>query len=926
MELERTMRIKLRNNRWMEAEPLPGDIYQVQLASGRVKMYSISDILEIDDDDGDESIAVVNESDNNNMSKEKPVLYHYMNHVKDLDVVLDAGGPNEKTVTIPVYNRIITDHLDPATLADYTRSLETKRVVNSTMAISTGNWKLHLLEQRLCKSGVPFVIEIWDHETFMLREGYEALIASKVEHANFAYASSTQATYLYGATIEDLGLTATHMKKLAKRLMEITRLSEMALHLDEPFIGQISIETFIPDEKEDPKLYDGISFIRRSLAIDACRIIKDPIRRNKLVKGIRKGEINRLMVRFMNDGWLMKGDMIICPDEQINADIITVDDNLKSEIRTNGFAHLTIWEHHPRHSAVWDDQSSINFAQALPERKQIHDINRLRDQLFEKLELGEIPSWMLLGEVPHNDDGTVAMEQLSDRLRHNYMRAQLNLGDAANTWLQNQLYLWMNSVHLRMTKSRLIYSRVTKMSARKKHWVPMTNAVLGSVVTYEALTKMGNFTFPNQDPNKVFWDDRFGLVIPGKRFIETYPLKGGWDQDDSVKAVWVKAFASADISHLLGNALPSGLVLPEKAEDAIDLLFLVRSPNGPGEYNFELFNPDGMFDEDMLDPEWVTTLDISLMPLPQHLLLESVKVTGMPTSTVYTKTDLEKAQMIEMIIAQTQNPGVGAYCNAIMVYWYTMRRFPLVMLDIMETIVDTLQQGYDVVAFDAIREETENIWEQLYRACRSNPKYRIERTLATTRMSIERQMKFDGLFVEGRFTRVHRHYERVVNEIHNKTVETTKQWRWNNPIVRRLDERPFDIRWTERVKHLYTGWNNRLEAVDAEYEHEKKAITNPITGKPHPFGAMVLLENKSNATHAIVDEMVKHFDQIKDEDARYRLCLNIYKWVVLGQSRDPKNRHRLGLSDRIFFQPNRNGERCLMDVLIEAVKYFGIVG
>lgn len=916
------MKIQLNNNQWYPAVRLPGDTFSVELTRG-VKIYSMSQIRRIEEDDQDEILDVVNESDTN---KEDPKMkiFHYMQHVANIELPPDEDG---KVDVVPMYRRTITTSLDATMLAKYEQSAETHRVVGDTLAISTGNWHLHLLQNRLADRGVDFRIEVYDHYTYTKQDNADQLITDKINDPNctFAYANATGAVYFYGATLKELGLTATHAKKLAKRLMETTRMTEMALHLPEERIGEITVGTFIIPPGMDPKLFDGISFIRRSLVLRACRVIEDPIRRRNIVRGIKDGSICRLMVRFLTDGWLMKGDIIIVPDYWVTSDIVTVDDNLKSEIRTNGFAHLSLWEHHPRHTAVWDVQSTVNFSQALPAAKEMHDIDRLYNQLVESLSTGKLPSWQLLGDVAHNDDGTVNMEKLSARVRTSHLRLQAELGEeAGSTLLQNAMFMAWNGTERRMKASPLMKSRITGIAARKKQWIPMSNAVLGSVVTYEALTMMGGFEFPNQDPDKVFWDDRVGLVIPGQRFIETYALHGGWDQDDSIKAIWVKVFATEDITHLYGNVLPSGVVIPSKPEDAIDMLLMVRSPNGPGEYSLELFNPEGMFDEDMLDPEWITTFNLSRMPLPQMQLLSGVTVTGMPFTTVYTKTDLDKVQMIEMVLAQTKNPGVGAYCNAIMVYWYTMRKFPKVLLDVMETVVDTLQQGYDLTAFEAIEEETQNIWTQLLRACKGDPTKRIELTLATTRMNSELQMRFAGLFQAGRFTTVHRHYEATIAKMSKAMEETTGRLRWENPIVRRLAQRPFDQQYTALVKERYHMWTNHLVAIDAEKKEELKAITNPITGKPNPFGAMVIQENASIRMHEVVSGMVKYFEDITDERERYIRVVNLYKWIVLAQNRNiPK--YRYGVSDRIFFQPNAAGEKSLMDILIEGIKYFKLV-
>lgn len=899
-------KIKLRNNHWVDATALSNDLFEVALTKG-VKVYALNEIKEVEYTEEEITMEIPEINTNNNVEESHMDTNSIKHYLEELTF---SGG--EK-----VYRRTITNVLPVNVTESYWRSVETRKVSGSILAINTGNWRLRLIEEQLVKKNIPFTIHVLDHNEVTALEGWAERVAKMVHNATFVFANASLAFYLTihvdGATLETMGISAKHMRKTAKRLQELTRLSEMSWHMleDQP---SLSIGTYDDDSNDPASYYDGMSYMRQSVAISAAYAIEDTTRRHNVIRQIRSGKMTRFTIRLMTDGWLMKGDLIVVPDDQLDSDIVTYSENLKSEVYTNGFSHLTMWEHAPRHTAVWDMQSSINFGQALPERKEISDINRVVSTTVAAMQDNTIPSWMLLGENAHNDDGTINMEKLSESLHMNHIRWQSNGLDIRSA--QNLTFMALNGVVKRMEAADMRSSRITgNVPVRRKKWVPMTNAVLGAVNTYESAVNMGGFTFPDRNPNVVFWDDRMGLVIPGKRFEETYKLHGGWDLDDSVKAIWIKLHSTEDYSVHRGVTIPSNMMLPSDKENAIDALLLVRSPNGPGEYSIEFFDSEGMFDEDMIDPNQIINVDLTKMPLPQGELLAKVgEFRGMPTSTEYTRQEMTKIEMLDMVMSQAQNPSVGAYCNAIMVYYYSMRRFPTLMLDVMETIVDASQQGYDLASFEAIKAETNSIWEQLVAECESGD-VKVEAALATSKMPTKVQAAVVDNMVRGRFARTEVVYNKAINTLKDIISNTTMQWRYDSPLVRRLAAKPMDPKFRSVCNKLYYGWTFKLEGVDRTFKTSEF---------DHPFAKMINQANKQLAFHAIVDEMVEHFDNITDESERYMLIVNLYKWTVLGQRQDDA-KMKLGLKDRIFFQPNGMGKRCLMDILIEGVKYYNLV-
>ena len=127
------MKIKLNNNRWMDAES-SGDLYKVMLASGRVKYYSVSEIKEIKYDDGETIPVISNESEDvptpvvikegeNQMINDYNSLFHY------LEELTFADGTK-------VYRRTITNVLPIAVAPFYYASATSHKVEGNVLQIS----------------------------------------------------------------------------------------------------------------------------------------------------------------------------------------------------------------------------------------------------------------------------------------------------------------------------------------------------------------------------------------------------------------------------------------------------------------------------------------------------------------------------------------------------------------------------------------------------------------------------------------------------------------------------------------------------------------------------------------------------------------------------------------------------------------------
>jgi hypothetical protein len=890
-----SVQVKLRNGRIMDAVQVEDEMFEVELASGKINIYHISQLLAV--------VYEASHSEDNTLTKEESItmkkpIYHYLLQHK----------VGEDYVTM----RFVTNVLPVAHAEDYLMSLSTRRASKDIMALTTGTYRFTLIEELLIEKDHDFtlmVISNSDLAKYDSNKVEEFCTRSVFAHANADYSFFLKVPgYSWG--LDALGLTLDMKKKSAKRAQELYRLTELSKHFTatayHPNIELLDME----DTNEI--LWDGMSYMRESLAVEIARSIPDRARRGRVIRDIKAGRMVRFTFRVMTCNGLIKGDVIVVPDGQIKGDITTHISNLKSELRTDGYMHITMWEHSTHHLAVWDDQSTINFGKAMPESKHMSDLHRLFTIAKNSLENGELPQFLLIGESKRDNDGVPDMGKLSADLSKQWIQWQLAGGDVRS--LQNLVIMALGGLVNRM-KTEIVYTQKTLgMNFHKKMWIPMTNAILAAVVTYESATQMGGFDFLDRDPDTVFFDDRVGMVIPGKRFIETFDAHGTWDLDDTAKFIWIKLWASGNIDHHRGVTIPADMFVPSNKEDAVDALLVVRSPNGPGEYSIEIPDLDGMFpDPDLVDLDQVVSVDMSVMPLTQEMLMSDVDVTGLPVSTVYSGTDVTLLDSISMIQAQINNPGVGRFCNAMMA-WAAVKgpSFPKVMAEVMGNIVDTVQQGFDIAGFTAIAEESARIMETLITEMDADPKLRIDKAVLATRVNDPvYQEELIGRTREGRLTNVQKEYAVVINKIINELKNVSLQWRRETDLVKELRHISFgeDIKpWSQQFYSKFTG---EMKLAEDRFKAE--------VNSKNPFISSQGLYMKKLAMEAVVADMVGVF-MAMDESERYRHVVGFMKWINLA---DHGKAEALGKHDRLLCQPGAG--MSVMHILIEGLRHYGLL-
>ena len=858
--------IKLRNGRELEAQTMPDGTFEAKLASGKIKIYGVADVV---------SVTTENNPNNIIIPKEDPMkMYHYL---------LKQQFNKDTEESFVGITRVVTNKL-PVSLAEcYNTSLETKLPSEYVFAINSGNWMFHLLNERLTKKNIEFKVYVIKND--VVAKFNEDEFDFYVERSTFCYANASYTFFLriegtkeFG--LKAMGITIDHSKKSAKRLQELFRQTEMYLYLE----GDEAMDTvdFIFPELDmsgdREKFYDGKTYIRKSFAIRMAMGVADPSRRMKLMDSIKCGKLTQVVIRIMTPNGLLKGDAIIVPNKNLDADVSTAVCNLKNELLTDGYMFACMWEHSMVHMAVWDDQSAINFGHALPEKAQTGDVMRLVKNIEMNINNGTLPEWLELGEAAHGDDGLVDVEKLSETINKSWIRWQAHNLDVRGA--QNLTYMALNGVIKRMSRSAKVNG------FHKKMWIPMTNACLLTINTWESARRMGNMSFPGFGKDKAFFDPRAGFVLSGQRFVETYNLHGGWDLDDAMKVIIVKVWCSDQdkLMQHIGKTVPNTFI-PGKEEDAKEMVLLVRSPNGPGEWSIEECHIDTLPIPADFRHNDVTVVDIAKMPLPQDLLLDKVQMSGMPTGMTFSNTDMTKDNCVEMIKAQLINPGVGTYCNPMMVWASAREGFPAHMLAPMETIVDTLQQEHDRDKFLAVAAECESITSQLLATGVS-----IDKALANTRMSLDARIQVN--MVEGRFTRVQKAYAQAINTIQEKLMKHTLQMRRADSTVKAVQSMTFGQTLFGWAGEFYSRFNFQMALVDGRFQ---------IEVDDNPFAKMSKAAGHKAAMEEVVTSVVNVLDSIQDPTMS---VLALWKFATSSD-----RNHLLGRSDRIIFQPNKLGER-----------------
>lgn len=867
----------LSNGQWKPAMQI-GDLFQVTMANGAIKLYTVSQVKAVRYDGG-EAEEPVTENTNNNLKEEehKMEFYHFISEAWDTHV------------------RVFTNDMTPSELERYNVSKRNHSPYQGVMYVNTGSWDMQLMVRRVIKTGKKFrVIAIPNGEVD------PAILMRLKEKSTFGWASAAYTFYVRidgceGWNLDALGLLAHDTQKISKRNQEILRITENHLYMEDASVFNMML--YPRPTTMNVGLVDGKSYISKKTALKLVSSITNTKRRRHMRRGITNDEITHFSGRFVGPWGVVKGDFIIHADEFLPWDILTDMENVKPDLKTTGWMFGTIWEHHTLNLAKWDEQSEINFPTVLTMANKLRDLRRLVAEIRAKIAEGKVPEELMLPEEAHNDDGLPDLDKLSESLRRQDVYWQVY--GLSILLAQNLIYLWLNGLLKRMETDKV------SMGLYRKTWLPMTNAFTATVNTWTSLTKMGGYKFDSHDGTKVFFDQRFGLVFPDQRFIDTFDLHGTWDLDDTVKAVLVKVFGTPeDVQRLKDQAvIPSHMEIPANESEAVWMVAIIRSPNGPGEISFEDFAMDTEVDDHMpwfyLDTENVAVVNLSTITGQPEMLVASPNM-PLPTSNTYTKELMTEEDSMRQIMAQQSNPGIGSTANMLMNWANAFPGTMPVMVGTLGDKVDGTQQGADLITFEAIDQDLKSCYAQFVQKMVSDPNAKVDSHLARFRMPGRVVEQIQGHIKPGNLALFNEAYATAISTIRKEIMNQTLQMRQAQPLVQTIVNLDFGTAAMQWAEETYNRWMRALENVDGAF---------PTNDEMDAFTKQTIIHQKSESLKDVVDTFVTELEAFEHTNQRVLL---LWKYILT-----PTQRMPYGKKDRVIFQPGH--ERSVMHVLIEAL-------
>lgn len=827
-------------------------------------------------------------------------------------------------------------------------SLKTKEgrtISNYLVEVHNGDWVYPALE-RLNRKGIKFrlgSISIKDLETEISSRALT--VESLVNGSTFSWANASYAFFLYvegmdreSFTLEAMDMIALDAKKTPKRLQEIARSCQMRksgqfsnlnwLMLEDSDMENREIEyenslgnwpaareevtvQISPEDREN--LYDGMVVVSQSFMREMCYKMDDGHNKKRLIAMIMGNRIDRFIFRLLTPYGLVKGLGLCRPDNVMTHDVVFHVSALKPELMSDGDVyHATAFIHENIHTAMWDMQSTFhNHDWLFTEERFKQDSELLTQDIKASLDNNEVPDF-ILNQIKHghDDSGVRNIEPVSAGWKTGVVRwieAGLELSASANF---NKLAL--GSVENQMASAR----------RNNRWWLPMSNAFMATVNTYEALKYMANMDLPEDKRNVVFYLENVGVVIPGERFVKTRFLHDTWDQDgDQAKFVWIKIWCSQNGLDKLetlreDHVIPRDMIVPGTPEEAIDVCVIIRSPNGPGGYSIQYFDADTM-PWHRCNKDRVPVIDMNIAPFGMERLLETSEKGTIPHSVEYSSRMITRQNVSRMINAQLSNPNVGAYANLIMAYAATMGiNYPQWLPANSNDVIDTNQQEADVVSFKYLAKGMDEMRSVIVDEI-LNEQVPVDKFVFNTRLAIgmtpDDKALFDDILVDGKFTRMDEINKKTLDEIKKMTVEASFGRRMESGIRQLVMDKlpvikPEHAAW---ARQLFSEFDFRLKKIDAEYNI---AVNNARkTGFNRRFFKMFAESIRSKEVAKVVDDL---YSRINAQASPEKWTVLLYRWII-----DPTlTSTKYGASDRILFQNGAEGQPTIMDLLIEGIK------
>lgn len=847
-------------------------------------------------------------NNNNNNNDQKEVK----NNMNTIHHFIKGGHVSGKTVT---WRRFGTKFSSPEEAQDYEASVRSGHPENYLLALNTGTWKFNLLEQ--VGHDKAWNVTVFSRDD-MAKIGPDT-IRQWVQDSTFSWANDSHSYFLrvdgYDTLEDAFGIHVKDAKKIAKRLAEVVRLSELSWFSPHGRVNiQRSKSRFLKLEDSKGEMIavdgDGLNAVSRDFMKKCVSAISDPRIRRRRRKQIMDCEINMAQGWILTPDGLIKGRFIVSDNLPEGVDVVYHKENLKPELYTDGYIHASFIAHEPWHMAVYDNQTTITARKFLSDAKHRADANFIFDSINNSFQEGVVPDWFLLGDDMHDDEGLPDLEKLSEILDRQYIQAQLAGLDIRV--FQNAVYLATNGELLRMTSD---YDKHRDLFRRT--WVPMTNAFSAAVVTNEALFKLAKVNLPKV--KHLQYHAHYGLVMTAQRFLDTFVLHGTWDGDDTVKVILQKYWSSdpnkVDILRDSGALDPAIGDIPANPEDAVHAALLLRSPNGPGEYSIEAL-PENWMDFPWFQPNFdaVETIDLALVPDPQNVQMANVVTLGIPESLTYSGKTLDKDKQTLMILAQQSNPLVGKVCSWLM-HWSMSfgASYPDHMLDDLGAQVDAVMQTYDPVSFEAIAENVDQsvaTWcEKLEEAGVGNA-FVDAKLLQTYPVGREYAKRVAPFMVNGRYSRFNMFYGTLVTKLRDRILKNSLQMRHNVELVRQVRQLQVTPATQAWAKSFYDRYNHEFRIAQETWQHPSE--------DDNKFTKMHFQQKRIEANREVVLKAVAELEAFGGDDVHKRV-LSLW-WYIL----TPKPGLPYGLYDRIMFAPGEE-DRSVMHLLINALRWIGLL-
>lgn len=780
--------------------------------------------------------------------------------------------------------------------------------VQDVYAVQTGDFTYSLLENKLTKRGIKFRLGVVSnkdlselvikHELFSLND--------MISKCRFAWANASYTFFLEvqdskeasSFDLSDLGLEVYDFKKTSKRLQEVTRITQM--HSSGP-IGKLNYR-MLEDLPGEELAYDGPVFVSDSFAVRSCFSMTDGPTKNKHIAMINRGKIGPMIGRILMDQGEVKGLVHVVPRQQLGADVVFHKSALKRELKTDdGRWHYTAFKHKNLHTAMWDMQTMFNNHTWLMTKEQFTlDMESVITDFNKSVENGQLPDWIIHQETDgHKDDSAPQVEHVTSGWKKSYIRwQQAGLDVTASS---NLVYMAFGSL-LNQMRSAL---------KRNTWWVPISNAFTATVTTFDALEVMGNFELPQHKRDMVFFDERFGCIVPTKRFIETSDLHDTWDQDgDQAKFIRIKLWSSLPVPELKETyVIPADLVVPSTPEEAIDVCVVIRSPNGPGGYSIERFDAETMPWLRVAEDR-VQVIDLAKAPAAMSTLLDATECGQINSSTIYSKELFNRDHALNMILAQMNNPGVGRYANLIMVWAATFGpSYPDKLPAIGNDVIDCVQQTADLDSFVQLQSDYSEMAESIAQAIIDSG-CGIDRYVLETRfpaLSDETRQMLVDIAVDGKFTEMYNAYNQTITKVQNIASKGSFDLRLTSDTRNKVYNAIPAMRESTSVwcRGIWSKYERELSRVDGKYSELSKNTNR--------FVKMSAVAQRTEEISTIVGALL---DEVKATSHPELYALAIYRWII-----DPElTRSKYGVSDRIIFQNGTDEQETIMDLIITAIK------